>query len=186
MCRCVEKMSDVETRSPLETFSGEGGEGEGGGDGESTAVACPSPGSEDDAGGEKRAVANSIFQACTAYRQNLVNQLQADVVSYKATVLALGAAFGFLVLCVSVVVFVIYSLWDGGDRNEASAKDDNKSGLFVLDLPHPDGSIGKEFDLYGSARAFAEDLFLDEEASPQEPKNASGLEDSYLNVLDAI
>ncbi|KAL1428812.1 hypothetical protein MTO96_002531 [Rhipicephalus appendiculatus] len=171
---CYAKMSESHSKNPEEALSGVGemktqteafsGVGEmktqteafsGEGDVGPSEVARPasSQDSDDDAGGGKRAVANSIFQACTAYRQNL---------------------------------------WDGSDKNDdhdtsnRTGEKDNNSGLFVLAYPHPDGSVEKVYDLYGSVGAFAEDLFLHEEASPQEPKNASGLEDSYLNALDAI
>ncbi|KAL3215906.1 hypothetical protein MRX96_033378 [Rhipicephalus microplus] len=65
----AEAFTDVgEMKPQKEVFSGEG-------DPEPAEVApppCPtSQDSDEDAGGEKRAVANSIFQACTAYRQKI-------------------------------------------------------------------------------------------------------------------
>ncbi|XP_065297796.1 uncharacterized protein [Dermacentor albipictus] len=165
----------------------EGKEGAGGGG----AAVRSSPDSDYDAGGEKRHTAHSIFQACKDYRQNIINQ--ANSYSFRGTVLAVGGTICFLVLAVSIFFLIISGMGDGSkssnEGNETSIKpsdEDNISGPFVLDHPHPDDSVGKEFDLYGSVAAFAEDLFLDEEASPQEPKNTSGLEDSYLNALDVI
>ncbi|XP_077520341.1 uncharacterized protein LOC144130250 [Amblyomma americanum] len=185
-------MSDEETEKE-EAEAGQKGDGEAAAEGHaevgSEEIAPPegedaaAGGPQSDAGGGKRAIANSIFLARMGYRENMaLLQLQA-VHSYKAIVLAVGGALAFLVLAIAGVAFIVLSLLNS-DTETTTLSDNNETQgpetLAVL----PEDTIKKEFDIDGSAAAFAEEIVAAQEAAPKGPWNASGKEDSYLNVLD--
>ncbi|XP_049521417.1 uncharacterized protein LOC125944683 [Dermacentor silvarum] len=124
MCRDVQMSdedSDSEIHSPEQGDFGHeqaGGGKEGAKEG--VVAARSSPDSEYDAGGEKRSIAYSIFQACTDYRQNIVNQ--ADAYSFQATLLAVGGTICCLLLSVAIVFAIISSMRDGSKSNSDGAR----------------------------------------------------------------